>query len=150
MNLRPRDTSRLQNRALAGTLDPDIGSWGNTSLTIQPMTDSRAEQTTRLLNDWQSGDRKELDRLMPLVYKELRTVASRHLAHERSHHAIQTTALVHEASVKLVALTMTGHKTRSVFERYTIVSGGDLREAARKLDLARQDRDGHSFGPQGR
>ena len=33
-------------------------------------------------------------------------------------------------------MTMTGHKTRSVFERYNIVSDGDLVEAARKLDLA--------------
>ena len=37
---------------------------------------------------------------------------------------------------------LTGHKTRSVFERYNIVSPGDVREAARKLDAAR----GHNFG----
>jgi hypothetical protein len=42
-------------------------------------------------------------------------------------------------------MMMTGHKTRSVFERYHIVSPGDLREAARKLD-ARQFGDGHTFG----
>jgi hypothetical protein len=35
-----------------------------------------------------------------------------------------------------VAMQMTGHKTRSVFERYNIVSVGDLREAARRLDIA--------------
>jgi len=43
---------------------------------------------------------------------------------------------------------MTGHRTRSVFERYNIVSPGDLTEAARKLDSAnerRQEADGHSF-----
>lgn len=45
-----------------------------------------------------------------------------------------------------VAMTMTGHQTRSVFERYNIVSGGDLRDAARKLDAARPERDGHTFG----
>ncbi len=39
-------------------------------------------------------------------------------------------------------MQLTGHKTRSVFERYNIVSPGDLREAARKLDEAR----GHNFG----
>ena len=45
-------------------------------------------------------------------------------------------------------MQMTGHKTRSVFERYNIVSPGDLREAARKLD-ERQHRDGHTFGHTG-
>jgi hypothetical protein len=43
-------------------------------------------------------------------------------------------------------MTMTGHKTRSVFERYNIVSAGDLVEVARKLDAARH---GHNFGHNG-
>ena len=43
-----------------------------------------------------------------------------------------------------VAMTMTGHKTRSVFERYNIVSGDDLTGAAAKLDAAA--RDGHNSG----
>ena len=42
-------------------------------------------------------------------------------------------------------MLLTGHKTRSVFERYNIVSSGDLREAARKLDEA----GGHTFGHAG-
>ena len=42
-------------------------------------------------------------------------------------------------------MTMTGHKTRSVFERYNIVSLGDLRDAARKLDAVA----GHTFGHNG-
>ena len=41
-------------------------------------------------------------------------------------------------------MQLTGHKTRSVFERYNIVSAGDLREAARKLDEARGHNSGHN------
>jgi integrase len=54
--------------------------------------------------------------------------------------------LVRAGIPECVAMQMKGHKTRSVFERYNIVSPGDLRDAARKLDLARQFGDGHTFG----
>ncbi len=57
---------------------------------------------TQLLFDWQNGDPKALDRLMPLVYNELRRIAARFLHSERSGHTLQTTALVHEAYLRLV------------------------------------------------
>ena len=57
---------------------------------------------TQLLLDWSRGDRSALDRLMPLVYDELRALAKRSLSHERSGHTLQGTALVHEAYLKLV------------------------------------------------
>ena len=57
---------------------------------------------TRLLLDWSRGDKTALDRLMPLVYDELRALAERSLRHERSGHTLQGTALVHEAYLKLV------------------------------------------------
>ena len=41
---------------------------------------------------------------------------------------------------------MTGHKTRSVFERYNIVSDGDLRDAARKLDIVSSSNGGRAIG----
>ena len=57
---------------------------------------------TELLVAWGEGDRAALDELMPLVYDELRGLASAYLARERQGHTLQTTALVHEAYLKLV------------------------------------------------
>src|SRR5262249_31769537 len=48
-----------------------------------------------------------------------------------------------------VAMTITGHLTRSVFDRYKIVSDGDLRDAATKLSASPLERDGHDFGHNG-
>ena len=51
---------------------------------------------------WRSGDEEALHRLLPLVYEELRRVARRHLRGERPDHTLQTTALIHEAYLRLV------------------------------------------------
>jgi len=59
-------------------------------------------QVTRLLQQWQNGDRAALDRLIPLVYDELRVIASRYRAREWREGALQTTALVNEAYLKLI------------------------------------------------
>jgi RNA polymerase sigma factor (TIGR02999 family) len=55
-----------------------------------------------LLLDWTQGDRAALDRLMPLVYGELRRLAAGYLSRERRTHTLQPTALVHEAFLRLV------------------------------------------------
>jgi RNA polymerase sigma factor (TIGR02999 family) len=56
---------------------------------------------TQLLSDWGKGDQKALDRLMPLVYKELHQLASRYMRSERPGNTLQSTALVSEAYLKL-------------------------------------------------
>ena len=66
------------------------------------MTDAPMGEITRLLHDCQTGNREALDRLIPFVYEELRVIASRQLSREPRHGAIQTTALVNEAYLKLV------------------------------------------------
>ncbi len=60
------------------------------------------KDVTDLLIDWSKGDQEALNKLMPLVYDELHRLASRYLRHERPGHTLQTTALVHEAYLKLV------------------------------------------------
>jgi RNA polymerase sigma factor (TIGR02999 family) len=56
---------------------------------------------TQLLVRWRDGDREALEALMPLVYDELRRLAHHYLRQERSDHTLQSTALVHEAYLRL-------------------------------------------------
>ena len=60
------------------------------------------EGITQLLIDWGKGDQAALEKLMPLVYSELRRLASNYLRRERGEHTLQPTALVNEAYLKLV------------------------------------------------
>src|ERR1043166_3558032 len=61
-----------------------------------------SEGVTQLLIDWSKGDQKALDKLMPLVYSEIRRLANNYLRRERQNHTLQPTALVNEAYLKLV------------------------------------------------
>jgi RNA polymerase sigma factor (TIGR02999 family) len=57
---------------------------------------------SELLVDWEKGDKDALNALVPFVYDELRRIAHRCLQRERANHTIQSTALVHEAYLRLV------------------------------------------------
>jgi RNA polymerase sigma factor (TIGR02999 family) len=61
-----------------------------------------SQNITRLLLDWRNGDQTALDRLMPLVYEELRRMANHYMRNERRGHTLQTSALVNEAYLRLV------------------------------------------------
>jgi len=63
--------------------------------------EDQSNQVTQLLHCWKQGDEKALRALMPLVYKELRRLAHYHLQSERPDHTLQSTALVHEAYLRL-------------------------------------------------
>ena len=66
------------------------------------MSSSSQQEVTRLLVNWSKGDQKALEQLTPLVYSELRRLAQRFLRRERSDHTLQSTALVHEAFLRLI------------------------------------------------
>src|SRR5207248_2131480 len=59
-------------------------------------------EVTQLLIEWSNGDKAALDKLMPLIYAELRRMAHRYMSRERPGHTMQTTALVNEAYLRLV------------------------------------------------
>ncbi len=61
---------------------------------------------TRLLHAWRSGDNAAYDQLFTLVYERLRTLASRYMHRERPDHTLRTTALVHEAYLRLLGSEM--------------------------------------------
>ena len=66
------------------------------------MPEDPSGQVTELLHQWTQGDEKALRALAPLVYKELRRLAHYHLQSERPDHTLQSTALVHEAYLRLL------------------------------------------------
>lgn len=65
------------------------------------MAESSPNQITQLLVAWSNGDESARERLVPVVYEQLRHLAQRYMRRERPGHTLQTTALVHEAYVRL-------------------------------------------------
>jgi RNA polymerase sigma factor (TIGR02999 family) len=63
---------------------------------------SPSHEVTKLLKDWSAGDESALEKLMPLVYDELRQLAHQHMRREKRGHTLQTSALVNEAYLRLV------------------------------------------------
>jgi RNA polymerase sigma factor (TIGR02999 family) len=85
--------ARILSRPEQGCFTP---KWGPHLPEISP------NQVTELLLKWKGGDRESLQALLPLVYSELRRLAQHHLRGERSDHTLQSTALVHEAYLRMV------------------------------------------------
>jgi RNA polymerase sigma-70 factor, ECF subfamily len=79
--------------------------------------DFRAFSTdvTQLLTRWSGGDANALEQLIPLVYDELRRLARSLLGRERSDHTLQSTALVHEAYIRLIGHSAVHFENRAHF-----------------------------------
>ena len=75
----------------------------------------QTQDVSQLLRDWRNGDAQALDRLLPFVYDELRRLAAGYLRRERPGHTLQTTALVHEAYLRLVEQTYADWQNRAQF-----------------------------------
>jgi RNA polymerase sigma factor (TIGR02999 family) len=79
------------------------------------MQTPQSNQVTQLLLDWSRGERAALDELMPLVYQELRKLASSYLRSERPDHTLQPTALIHEAYLRMIGHDMPQWQSRAHF-----------------------------------
>ncbi len=79
------------------------------------MPSSDAHDITALLLSWRGGDEDALAQLMPLVYRRLKEIAGHLVRRERSNHTLETTALVHEAYLRLIDLERIGWTDRVHF-----------------------------------
>jgi RNA polymerase sigma factor (TIGR02999 family) len=84
------------------------------------MADPDTEPVTLLLRKWGAGDKEALNQLVEIVYPELRRIAMRYLRQERAHHTLQSTALVHEAYLRLAGKQEPNWSDRSHF--YAVAS----------------------------
>ena len=79
------------------------------------MQQKASSEITQRLQEWRDGDRKALDSLLPLVYKELRRLAHFQLRNERPDHTLQSSALVHEAYLRLLGMNAPLWESRTHF-----------------------------------
>jgi RNA polymerase sigma factor (TIGR02999 family) len=75
----------------------------------------QTHEITQMLHDWSDGKPEALEELLPVVYSELHRQAARFMRHERPEHTLQTTALIHEAYIKLVGQRRPNWKNRTHF-----------------------------------
>lgn len=79
------------------------------------MPSSPPSEITLLLRQWSDGEPEALNRLVPLVYAELRRLAHRRLRHEHANRSLNTTGLVHDAYLKLIDVRNARFRDRSHF-----------------------------------
>jgi RNA polymerase sigma-70 factor, ECF subfamily len=79
------------------------------------VTDDSSLDITSLLVDWSNGDQSALERLLPLVERELHRLAHGYMRRENRNHTLQTTALVNEAYLRLVDQKKTRWQNRAHF-----------------------------------
>lgn len=115
------------------------------------MSASRQE-VTQLLIEWGNGDQEAFNKLVPLVYDELRQMARRYHAHQSPGHSLQTTAIIHEAYLKLTGqhekhwqnrahfFGVAAHTMRHILVDYARAQG---RQTRRRRSVRRHRRNRH-------
>jgi RNA polymerase sigma factor (TIGR02999 family) len=96
------------------------------------MSEPSSQEVTHLLLAWGNGDQAALDKLMPLVYDDLRRLAKRYMRGQRAGHTLQTTALVNEAYLRLIDSNRVNWHDRTHF---FAISAGLIRRVL--IDFAR-------------
>jgi RNA polymerase sigma factor (TIGR02999 family) len=114
------------------------------------MSDASNSPADELLRRWRDGDQSALHHLLPVVYQELRRVARRHLRGERADHTLQTTALVHEAYLRLVGqgpkevhsrchfIGLTSHLMRQILVDHARERLAEKRQGGLRVTLAEE------------
>jgi RNA polymerase sigma factor (TIGR02999 family) len=82
---------------------------------MRPLVSVEPGEVTQMLLEFQRGNRDAEERLIPLVYRELRRIAGAHLRHEAANHSLQPTALVNEAYLRLIGLRDIQWQSRAHF-----------------------------------
>ncbi|MBV9958405.1 MAG: sigma-70 family RNA polymerase sigma factor [Acidobacteria bacterium] len=103
------------------------------------MTTLAPDDVTGLLHEWRQGDAAAFEKLMPLVYGEMRRLAHRYMRQERGGHTLQTTALINEAYLRLVGQRQVEWQGRAHFFAVTAqVMRHVLIDHARRLHLLKR------------
>jgi RNA polymerase sigma factor (TIGR02999 family) len=96
-------------------------------------------RVTQLLHEWGHGNQTALEQLMPLVYAELHKMARRHMQQQNPGHTLQTTALIHEAYLRLAGDSVKDWKNRDHFfgvaakaMRHVLVDHARAKHAAKR------------------
>src|ERR1041384_7604825 len=114
------------------------------------MPDDQPGQVTELLHHWREGDQEALRALAPVVYQELRRLAHYHMRAERAEHTLQSTALVHEAYLRLVGdhpapqnrahfIALASRLMRQILVDYARGRGAAKRDGGRRITVENVD-----------
>ena len=103
-----------------------------------------SHSVTLLLEQWNNGDQAALDKLMPLIYEELRKMARRYMRQQNPGHTLQTTALIHETYLRMVKQKEKHFENRAHFfgvaaqaMRHILVDYARARQTAKRGGAAR-------------